>query len=78
MQINLILGTLEIFLQVLYLVPVGAGSGAWGTLKLLCFLGQVEVGVVYSCLEDKMFTARRGKGAFCNEQPLQVSDQTGQ
>ncbi|MEQ2249059.1 hypothetical protein ILYODFUR_025450 [Ilyodon furcidens] len=36
----------------------------------------VEVGVVYSCLEDKMFTARRGKGAFCNGEPLQVSDQT--
>lgn len=36
---------------------------------------QVEVGVVYSCLEDKMFTARRGKGAFCNGEPLQVSDQ---
>ncbi|MEQ2186640.1 hypothetical protein GOODEAATRI_030642 [Goodea atripinnis] len=38
---------------------------------------RVEVGVVYSCLEDKMFTARRGKGAFCNGEPLQVSDQTG-
>ncbi|XP_013888179.1 inositol monophosphatase 1 [Austrofundulus limnaeus] len=37
---------------------------------------QVEVGVVYSCLEDKMFTARRGKGAFCNGEPLAVSDQT--
>ncbi|XP_047225477.1 inositol monophosphatase 1 [Girardinichthys multiradiatus] len=37
---------------------------------------RVEVGVVYSCLEDKMFTARRGKGAFCNGEPLQVSDQT--
>uniref|UniRef100_A0A1A7YZP7 Inositol-1-monophosphatase n=2 Tax=Iconisemion striatum TaxID=60296 RepID=A0A1A7YZP7_9TELE len=37
---------------------------------------QVEVGVVYSCLEDKMFTARRGRGAFCNGEPLQVSDQT--
>uniref|UniRef100_A0A3Q3B9F9 Inositol-1-monophosphatase n=1 Tax=Kryptolebias marmoratus TaxID=37003 RepID=A0A3Q3B9F9_KRYMA len=37
---------------------------------------QVEVGVIYSCLEDKMFTARRGKGAFCNGEPLQVSDQT--
>ncbi|XP_060901539.1 inositol monophosphatase 1 [Labrus mixtus] len=36
---------------------------------------QVEFGVVYSCLEDKMFTARRGKGAFCNGEPLQVSDQ---
>ncbi|CAJ1073218.1 hypothetical protein L3Q82_021029%2C partial [Xyrichtys novacula] len=36
---------------------------------------QMEFGVVYSCLEDKMFTARRGRGAFCNGQPLQVSDQ---
>ncbi|XP_074505878.1 inositol monophosphatase 1-like isoform X2 [Sebastes fasciatus] len=36
---------------------------------------QVEFGVVYSCLEDKMYTARRGRGAFCNGAPLQVSDQ---
>uniref|UniRef100_A0A673ANK5 Inositol-1-monophosphatase n=1 Tax=Sphaeramia orbicularis TaxID=375764 RepID=A0A673ANK5_9TELE len=36
---------------------------------------KIQFGVVYSCLEDKMFTARRGKGAFCNGEPLQVSDQ---
>ncbi|XP_040002917.1 inositol monophosphatase 1 [Xiphias gladius] len=36
---------------------------------------QSEFGVVYSCLEDKMFTARRGKGAFCNGEALKVSDQ---
>ncbi|KAM3849896.1 inositol monophosphatase 1-like [Diretmus argenteus] len=36
---------------------------------------QMEFGVVYSCVEDKMFTARRGKGAFCNGRPLRVSDQ---
>ncbi|XP_044223291.1 inositol monophosphatase 1-like isoform X1 [Thunnus albacares] len=36
---------------------------------------QMEFGVVYSCLEDKMYTARRGRGAFCNGEPLQVSDQ---
>uniref|UniRef100_A0A6Q2ZCF7 Inositol-1-monophosphatase n=1 Tax=Esox lucius TaxID=8010 RepID=A0A6Q2ZCF7_ESOLU len=36
---------------------------------------KLEFGVVYSCIEDKMYTARRGKGAFCNGQPLQVSDQ---
>ncbi|TWW73128.1 Inositol monophosphatase 1 [Takifugu flavidus] len=41
---------------------------------LLAFL-QVEFGVVYSCLEDKMFTARRGRGSFCNGDPLQVSEQ---
>ncbi|XP_074545549.1 inositol monophosphatase 1-like isoform X2 [Halichoeres trimaculatus] len=40
-----------------------------------CVNKQVEFGVVYSCLEDKMFTARRGKGSFCNGEPLQVSDQ---
>ncbi|XP_055084501.1 inositol monophosphatase 1 [Periophthalmus magnuspinnatus] len=37
---------------------------------------QVEWGVVYSAIEDKMFTARRGRGAFCNGRPLQVSTQT--
>ncbi|KAM9844876.1 inositol monophosphatase 1-like [Aulostomus maculatus] len=36
---------------------------------------KVEFGVVYSCLEDKMYTARRGRGAFCNGEPLQVSAQ---
>ncbi|KAL0966902.1 hypothetical protein UPYG_G00302020 [Umbra pygmaea] len=36
---------------------------------------KLEFGVVYSCIEDKMYSARRGKGAFCNGQPLQVSDQ---
>lgn len=37
---------------------------------------QVEWGVVYSAIEDKMFTARRGRGAFCNGRPIQVSNQT--
>lgn len=37
---------------------------------------QVEWGVVYSAIEDKMYTARRGRGAFCNGRPLQVSSQT--
>ncbi|XP_037131403.1 inositol monophosphatase 1 [Syngnathus acus] len=36
---------------------------------------QVEFGVVYSCLRDEMYTARRGKGAFCDGRPLQVSQQ---
>lgn len=36
---------------------------------------KLEFGVVYSCIEDKMYTARKGKGAFCNGQALQVSDQ---
>ncbi|XP_058555916.1 inositol monophosphatase 1 isoform X2 [Neofelis nebulosa] len=36
---------------------------------------KMEFGVVYSCLEDKMYTGRKGKGAFCNGQKLQVSQQ---
>uniref|UniRef100_A0A3B4F2D3 Inositol-1-monophosphatase n=1 Tax=Pundamilia nyererei TaxID=303518 RepID=A0A3B4F2D3_9CICH len=35
---------------------------------------ELEFGVVYSCLEDKMYKARRGKGAFCDDEPIQVSD----
>lgn len=34
--------------------------------------------MVYSCLEDKMYKARRGKGAFCNDEPIQVSDVEGE
>ncbi|XP_019507484.1 PREDICTED: inositol monophosphatase 1 [Hipposideros armiger] len=38
---------------------------------------QMEFGVVYSCVEDKMYTGRRGQGAFCNGLRLQVSRQEG-
>ncbi|XP_007461760.1 PREDICTED: inositol monophosphatase 1 [Lipotes vexillifer] len=36
---------------------------------------KMEFGIVYSCIEDKMYTGRKGKGAFCNGQKLQVSHQ---
>ncbi|XP_061877030.1 inositol monophosphatase 1-like [Entelurus aequoreus] len=36
---------------------------------------EIEFGVVYSCMEDKMYTARKGKGAFCNGVPIKVSGQ---
>ncbi|XP_036414640.1 inositol monophosphatase 1-like [Colossoma macropomum] len=36
---------------------------------------QIEFGIVFSCLEDKMYTARRGRGAFCNGTPITVSGQ---
>lgn len=41
-----------------------------------CF--QLEFGVVYSCLEDKMYKARKGKGAFCNDEKIAVSDVKGE
>lgn len=45
--------------------------------KEAAFRLQMEFGVVYSCVEDKMYTGRRGRGAFCNGQKLQVSRQEG-
>ncbi|XP_049913009.1 inositol monophosphatase 1-like [Epinephelus moara] len=36
---------------------------------------EIEFGIVYSCIEDKMYTARKGKGAFCNGEPIKVSGQ---
>nr|XP_057916368.1 inositol monophosphatase 1-like [Doryrhamphus excisus]XP_057916369.1 inositol monophosphatase 1-like [Doryrhamphus excisus] len=48
--------------------PFVAVSIAFAVKKTL------EFGVVYSCLEDKMYKARRGQGAFCDNEPIQVSD----
>ncbi|XP_026148089.1 inositol monophosphatase 1 [Mastacembelus armatus] len=36
---------------------------------------EIVFGIVYSCTEDKMYTARKGKGAFCNGVPIRVSGQ---
>lgn len=39
---------------------------------------QTEFGIVYSCVDDQMFYAQRGGGAFLNHTPLHVSAQTGE
>ncbi|XP_061111856.1 inositol monophosphatase 1-like [Conger conger] len=36
---------------------------------------QTEFGIVYSCIEDKLYSAQRGRGAFCNDIPLSSSGQ---
>ncbi|XP_060940437.1 inositol monophosphatase 1-like [Limanda limanda] len=36
---------------------------------------QTEFGIVYSCVEDKLFHAQRGGGAFLNGEPLHASGQ---
>ncbi|XP_041952772.1 inositol monophosphatase 1-like isoform X2 [Alosa sapidissima] len=36
---------------------------------------QTEFGIVYSCVEDKMYWAQRGRGAFLNNVPLHTSGQ---
>ncbi|XP_041669585.1 inositol monophosphatase 1-like [Cheilinus undulatus] len=35
---------------------------------------ELEFGVIYSCLEDKMYKARRGQGAYCDDEKITVSD----
>ncbi len=35
--------------------------------------GQVEIGVVFDPLREELFTARAGRGAFLNSQPIKVS-----
>ncbi|XP_051809836.1 inositol monophosphatase 1-like isoform X1 [Acanthochromis polyacanthus] len=39
------------------------------------FNKQIQFGIVYSCVEDKLFYAQRGGGAFLNGEPLYVSGQ---
>lgn len=36
---------------------------------------EIEFGIVYSCIEEKLYSARKGKGAFCNGVPIKVSGQ---
>lgn len=36
-----------------------------------------EIGIVYNPILDQLFTARRGQGAFLNDERLTVSGQTG-
>lgn len=41
----------------------------------LCENGLPIIGVIYNPLTEEMFTAQKGKGAFLNGAPIQVSDQ---
>ncbi|XP_061835225.1 inositol monophosphatase 1-like [Nerophis lumbriciformis] len=40
-----------------------------------CVNKQTEFGIVYSCVDDKVYHAQRGRGAFMNGQMLHVSGQ---
>ncbi|XP_040120540.1 inositol monophosphatase 2 isoform X1 [Oryx dammah] len=37
---------------------------------------ELEFGVIYHCTEERLYTGRRGQGAFCNGQQLRVSGET--
>lgn len=38
---------------------------------------ELEFGVIYHCTEGKMYTGRKGQGAFCNQERLHVTKETG-
>ncbi|KAM9308334.1 inositol monophosphatase 2 [Gastrophryne carolinensis] len=38
---------------------------------------ELEFGVIYHCTEDKLYTGRKGRGAFCNQERLHVTKETG-
>ncbi|KQK78522.1 inositol monophosphatase 2 [Amazona aestiva] len=37
---------------------------------------ELEFGVIYHCTEERLYTGRRGQGAFCNDKRLHVSKET--
>lgn len=55
--------------------PTGSGPTSDKGLCVCCC--QTEFGIVYSCVEDKLFHAQRGRGAFLNGEPLHASGQEG-
>lgn len=46
------------------------------TMLALIEDGVVNFSVVYDFVNDKMYWAERGKGAYCNYEPMHVSDRT--
>ncbi|XP_073407092.1 inositol monophosphatase 2 isoform X1 [Dendrobates tinctorius] len=38
---------------------------------------ELEFGVIYHCTDEKLYTARNGQGAFCNQERLHVTKETG-
>lgn len=70
-------GKLTCLLQVVGQRAGGGGVTGSGRLTGLVCICQTEFGIVYSCVEDKLFHAQRGSGAFLNGEPLHASGQEG-
>jgi fructose-1,6-bisphosphatase/inositol monophosphatase family enzyme len=56
----------------------GTKAYTWGVPTAMFSLGLVQdgvpvVGVTYDPFLDRIYTAAKGQGAFCNDEPLQVS-----
>jgi myo-inositol-1(or 4)-monophosphatase len=62
--------------------PIDGTKGfTWGVPTAMFSLGFVidgkpQVGVAYEPITDRLYWAVRGGGAFCNNQPIHVNDQT--
>ena len=49
------------------------------TTKIMdLFSLQTEVGIVYNVIQNKMYTAKKGKGAFCNDTRIHVNPVNGE
>jgi len=49
------------------------GLPYWCIAIALVVQGTLELGLIYDPVADKLYTARRGHGAFCNGKPISVS-----
>ncbi|HEU0026350.1 MAG TPA: inositol monophosphatase family protein [Ktedonobacterales bacterium] len=50
------------------------GSSLFGVAIALRLDGATKLGVIYLPMTDEMYTAIQGQGAFCNGEPLRVSE----
>jgi len=50
------------------------GLPYWCVAIALVVGDTLELGLIYDVMSDRLYTARRGHGAFCNGQPIMVSD----
>jgi myo-inositol-1(or 4)-monophosphatase len=50
------------------------GYPVWGVSLALTQRGQVALGVSYDPLRDEIYWGERGQGAWCNSEPLRVSN----
>lgn len=43
----------------------------------LVFRKEIQIGIIYNPMLDQLFTAKVGQGAFLNDKPIRVSEETG-
>ncbi|PXF33035.1 hypothetical protein WH50_01400 [Pokkaliibacter plantistimulans] len=51
------------------------GLPDWGVVIAYVEEGEVQIGVIYVPMQEQLYQAVRGQGAYCNDQPLHLSQQ---